>query len=124
VEELDADGAPAGLLPYVGFEMGRTQLAPGDLIVLYTDGVVEAGVENGDPFGEERLTDLVAASGRLSPDELGRLIHAAVVEHAGDTAARRDDITVAALRVTDRLPKTQPAIDLTPAASGVRELPQ
>ncbi len=124
VEELDADGAPAGLLAQVGFELGRRQLAPGDLLVLYTDGVVEAGVENGDPFGDERLADLVAASGQLSPDELGRAIHAAVVEHAGASAARRDDITVAGLRVADRPPKTELDIDMTPVEMGVGELPR
>jgi sigma-B regulation protein RsbU (phosphoserine phosphatase) len=99
IEELDADGAPAGVLAYVGYEAGSTQLAPGDLLVLFTDGVVESGIEDGDPSGDERLARLVAGSGDVSPEDLGMLIHAAVVEHAGVTAARRDDITVAALLV-------------------------
>src|SRR5688572_20419788 len=46
LEYLDADGAPIGVLAEVGFELGRTQLAAGDLLVMYTDGVVEAGVEH------------------------------------------------------------------------------
>jgi sigma-B regulation protein RsbU (phosphoserine phosphatase) len=119
LEELDADGAPAGLLPHVGFELGHTHLAPGDLLVLYTDGVVEAGVENDNPFGDERLAEVVASCGEASPDEVGRLIHAAVVEHAGEVAARRDDITVAGLRVNDPAPAT--GQDPLPPGVGERE---
>ena len=100
VEELDADGAAIGVLPYVGFELGRTHLGLGDLIVLYTDGVVESGPEDGAAFGEVRLAELVAAADHTTPDEVGRLVHAAVVRHAGEVGARRDDITVAALRAT------------------------
>lgn len=99
VEELDADGAPAGVLRHVGFESQSTQLGAGDLLVLYTDGVVESGIEAGDPFGDARLTELVARSGQVAPEDLGALIHAGVVEHAGAAAAHCDDITVAALRV-------------------------
>jgi serine phosphatase RsbU (regulator of sigma subunit) len=120
VQELDADGAPAGLIPHVGYELGRAQLAPGDLIVLYTDGVVETGVENDDPFGEERLASLVSASGAVSPEDLGRLIYAAVVDHAGEASARRDDITVSGLLVAPPSPKTDPAeaLPLAGALSG------
>ncbi len=102
VETLDADGLPIGVLPHVGFELGRCRLGPGDLVLLYTDGVVEAGMEHGDPFGEERLIALVAASGQLAPRELGGVIHAAVVDYAGAASSRRDDITVAGLLVDGR----------------------
>jgi sigma-B regulation protein RsbU (phosphoserine phosphatase) len=104
VETLDADGLPLGVLPRVGFELGRCTLGPGDLVLLYTDGVVEAGMEHGEPFGEERLTALVAASGQLAPRELGGVIHAAVVDYAGAASSRRDDITVAGLLVDGPLP--------------------
>lgn len=102
VVELDADGAPAGILPFVGFVPGEAQLEPGDHLVLYTDGIPEAGMERDDPFGEERLTAVVAAAGALTPAQLGQQIHAAVVAHAGAESARRDDITVAGLRVEAR----------------------
>jgi sigma-B regulation protein RsbU (phosphoserine phosphatase) len=102
VSELDADGAPAGILPFVGFELGEVRLGPGDHVVLYTDGIPEAGMERGDPFGDERLAALVATAGAAAPAELGRRIHAAVVEHAGAQSARRDDVTVAGLRVEAR----------------------
>lgn len=101
LEHLDADGVPIGVLAEVGFELGSTQLAVGDLLVMYTDGVVEAGVEHDDPFGDERLAEVVAAAAHASPADVAVLIHAAVVAHAGADAARRDDITVAGLRVVD-----------------------
>jgi serine phosphatase RsbU (regulator of sigma subunit) len=123
VEELDADGAPAGLLPHVGFELGRARLAAGDLIVLYTDGVVEAGVENDDPYGDERLAALVAAAGAVPPDTLGRLVHAAVAEHAGTVSARRDDITVAGLLVNELLSKGEPATVVTATTNGAGGTP-
>ena len=72
VETLDADGLPIGVLPRVGFELGRCRLDPGDLILLYTDGVVEAGEEHGEPFGEQRLIELVAASGQMAPPRARR----------------------------------------------------
>jgi serine phosphatase RsbU (regulator of sigma subunit) len=101
VEHLDADGAPAGLLAEVGFQLGITQLAAGDLLVMYTDGIVEAGIEHGDPFGDERLADVVAAAAHLSPGEVAERIHEAVVAYAGADSAHRDDITIAGLRVVD-----------------------
>ena len=101
IEHLDADGAPIGLLDEVGFQLGRTQLAAGDLVVLYTDGIVEAGIELDDPFGDERLAELVGADANASPAELALRIHDAVVAHSGAESAHRDDITVAGLRVDD-----------------------
>lgn len=101
LEYLDADGAPVGLLAEVGFQLGCTQLAAGDLLMLYTDGIVEAGIELDDPFGDDRLAEVVGAAANASPAELAVQIHDAVIAHAGFDSAHRDDITVAGLRVAD-----------------------
>jgi phosphoserine phosphatase RsbU/P len=58
VEQLGATGVPIALLPAAGYEAGEVLLAPGDLLVLYTDGIVEAADPEGAEYGTERLADL------------------------------------------------------------------
>lgn len=96
LEELDADGAALGILPDVAFEERRTTLAPGEIVVLYTDGVVEARALGGEPFGEERLAHLLTgASG--GPEALADDVYAAVRTHTGDVP-QQDDVTLLILR--------------------------
>jgi serine phosphatase RsbU (regulator of sigma subunit) len=92
----------------LGFDKGRTfdenikeeaiELAPGDRIALYTDGVVEAMNERQEEFGMERFTELVGTSDAASSKELTNLIVQALEEHRGK-AEQSDDITITALRV-------------------------
>ena len=99
VETLDADGMPAGILPDVPFEERRGRLAPGDTLVLYTDGVVEARSPAEEMLGDERLTDLVRESRkRPAADVVGRVLEA--VETWTEGAPSSDDVTVVALRRT------------------------
>jgi serine phosphatase RsbU (regulator of sigma subunit) len=65
VEELAATGVPLGLLPQAPYEAGETLLAPGDLLVLYTDGMVEAN----DPLDEEYGLDRLKAACAAGRDE-------------------------------------------------------
>lgn len=55
VEELKATGVPLGLLPAAPFQAGEAFLHPGDLLVLYTDGIVEAADPEGEEYGLDRL---------------------------------------------------------------------
>lgn len=57
VERLSAGGTPIGLLPGARFEAAGNRLLPGDLLLLYTDGVAEAEGENSEQFGEARLIE-------------------------------------------------------------------
>ena len=98
--ELDADGAAIGFLEHVDFEERTDSLAPGDALLLYTDGVVEALDPADEQFGEERLAELVDAMAELGADPV---VHA-VVEALNDFTGgghQRDDITLVALRRTD-----------------------
>ncbi len=52
---LGSTGLPLGLLPGASFERGHADLAPGDLLVVYTDGFTEAVNEDGEEYGTERL---------------------------------------------------------------------
>ena len=97
VIELDGDGASIGLLEQVDFEPLSATVAPGDTLLLYTDGVIEALGPDAEPFGEARLEALVARPAGTTPAELVENIYAAVGDHAG-LAAQQDDITLVALR--------------------------
>jgi sigma-B regulation protein RsbU (phosphoserine phosphatase) len=59
VQRLDATGMPIGLMPFAEYERAEVTLEPGDLIVLYTDGLTEAANPEGDEFGIERLEAVV-----------------------------------------------------------------
>ncbi|HKK01197.1 MAG TPA: GAF domain-containing SpoIIE family protein phosphatase, partial [Desulfuromonadales bacterium] len=58
-ERLDAEGLILGIKTDVNFEEKKTVLAPGDILLLYTDGIVEAENDNGMFFGMERLCALI-----------------------------------------------------------------
>ena len=94
VAELSRDPAlPFGLSadPPV---LHSQDLEPGDAVLLYTDGVIEARTPQGEFFGLERLTDLLereAASGQPAEELLRRLVQT-VLEH--QAAELRDDATL------------------------------
>jgi len=72
-------------------------LGPGDMLVLYTDGVTEALNEIDDEFGMERLIDVVAGSAGSTPEEVIERIHSAVQSFVGDSA-QSDDYTVVVVK--------------------------
>ena len=74
----------------------QTDLRPGDTLVIYSDGVTEAGIERGNEFGEERLLSLLCEHRGGSADLLVHTVIDAVARFSG--ASRTDDVTVVALR--------------------------
>jgi phosphoserine phosphatase RsbU/P len=56
-EELGSTGVPLGLLPQAPYRAGETTLAPGEILVLYTDGLVEAENPDGNEYGLDRLKE-------------------------------------------------------------------
>jgi serine phosphatase RsbU (regulator of sigma subunit) len=73
-------------------------LEPGDSVLFYTDGVVEAESPSGEEFGVDRLADVVgrAASDSLEPESVARLVVRAVLEHQSDLLV--DDATLFIVR--------------------------
>jgi serine phosphatase RsbU (regulator of sigma subunit) len=96
VTELDTDGMALGIVDDWPYEEGSCVLAPGDLVVLYTDGVTEARNAESELFGEERLHALVEAT--AGAEAVADAIVAAATAHADD--AVQDDLTVLVLEVT------------------------
>jgi serine phosphatase RsbU (regulator of sigma subunit) len=73
-------------------------LGPGDLFLLYTDGISEAMNTSGECFGDARLADLVGDHADLPADELRARILQDISAFAG-SAAQHDDMTMVLLRV-------------------------
>jgi sigma-B regulation protein RsbU (phosphoserine phosphatase) len=96
VEALDADGPVIGLWPDAGFEERAVQLAPGDLVLVYTDGVTECRDSEGEPFGRRRLEAFLAAHGGC-PDAVPRLD--AELERFRGGEPFHDDVTCIGLGV-------------------------
>jgi sigma-B regulation protein RsbU (phosphoserine phosphatase) len=65
---LENGGPPLGIIALAPYAEQRINLAPGDLLVLYSDGVTEANNANYDEFGEERFIEVLWRS-RLQPAE-------------------------------------------------------
>ena len=80
VVELPAPGLPAGVSAEATFEEGRHRLRPGDLLLLYTDGFVEATNPQGEMFGEERLGELLRETRRHGPERILQALEDAVLD--------------------------------------------
>jgi serine phosphatase RsbU (regulator of sigma subunit) len=78
--------------------IGECQLLPGDLLVLYTDGVTESFSEAGEEFGEQRLID--ALRSRHGRDSQAVLSHVMDEVHAFGGSQQSDDVTVIVARCT------------------------
>jgi sigma-B regulation protein RsbU (phosphoserine phosphatase) len=93
VQELDADGLIMGIKKGVRFEEIAVALDAGDVLLLYTDGVIEAEGDRGEFFGSERLGRLLTERHDLHPREI---IDGILAEVARFTAVsvRNDDIAL------------------------------
>ena len=69
------------------------QLAPGDALVLYTDGIPEAQNRREEFFGEERLVEIVQGNLGYSAQDMQDALLTGVHRYMGD-APQRDDITL------------------------------
>ncbi|MBV8391625.1 MAG: SpoIIE family protein phosphatase, partial [Alphaproteobacteria bacterium] len=90
-------GLPLGVVDQFAFRMEHMRLAPGDALVLYTDGVTEATAPDGELFGDQRLADLLGADRWRNCHEIVEGVMGGVrLYEAG--APQSDDVAVLALR--------------------------
>jgi sigma-B regulation protein RsbU (phosphoserine phosphatase) len=97
VEKLTAGGIMLGIIPHATYQEGRAHLEPGDVIVLYSDGVTEAAQPDDEEFGEDRLAAVVRAHLSDDPDAIISAITGAVAEFTVGAPAA-DDITAVIAR--------------------------
>ena len=105
---LDEGGPVLGLLPSAKFDTGSVELEPGDLLVLYSDGLVEAANQHDEQFGEERVQALVAQYRHLTAAQIRDQIIRAAQAFTGN-AELEDDRTLLVLRYIGVAAKAQVA---------------
>ncbi len=94
-----AEGGPiVGMLPEAAFGMCSVTLLPGDVVVCYTDGVVEAQNPDGEFYSAERLVSVIRANRGLAARELVSAIHRSVAAFASSEELQ-DDFTLMVMKV-------------------------
>lgn len=96
VERLESTCTVLGLFEAWDCTIAERQLAPGDTLVLYTDGVTESFNDAGDEFGESGLTSAVKRHLGLPPEQMVAAILSEVQEFGG--VEQHDDITLIAAK--------------------------
>lgn len=97
VQRLEANGLPIGLFPVVEYGRVDVTLEPGDVLVLYTDGITEAANPDNDEFGLDRLQAVVQKHAQEPLVALAVAIETAV-EVFADGTPYGDDRTLVMLR--------------------------
>jgi sigma-B regulation protein RsbU (phosphoserine phosphatase) len=96
-ERLQEGGGVLGIFEEQSFGLGTVDLAPGDRLVLFTDGVTEASNREGEEFGEQRLLYLLGEHRALTASAIKEKIAAAISEFSGGHLT--DDATLLVLAV-------------------------
>ncbi len=96
-ERLESSGLPCGILPEASFSASSIVLEPGDTLVLFTDGVVEAFNSAGEEFSDSRWISVIRALPRLSAEGTLRQLMKSVEDFVG-TTRQSDDITCLVLQ--------------------------
>jgi sigma-B regulation protein RsbU (phosphoserine phosphatase) len=96
VSELELSGLPLGVDEECEYTETRAYIQPGNTVVLYTDGVVEAGPHDGDIYGYDRLEQMLQVNAHLKP----RALMAALLHElrAWSGSEQADDITMVIIR--------------------------
>ncbi len=98
IDHLSVGGMVAGLFEDPEYEEETLQLRSKDMVVFYTDGIVEAENPAGEQFGEDRLAELLTMNSFLTADDLQALIldQLSCWVAGGD---QRDDMTVVIVKI-------------------------
>jgi serine phosphatase RsbU (regulator of sigma subunit) len=96
-EALGSSGFPLGMFPGARYEAGAVRLEPGDIAVLYTDGIPEARNEEGEEYTEERFRSSVAGNRVLPAGDLCQKVLADIHSYAA-VGQPCDDITLVVVK--------------------------
>lgn len=99
VHALRAQGIVLGIIPQPQFEQRQTTLDPGDVLLLYTDGVTEMMNPQRELFGDDRLAAVLRQNHHRSPQEIINAVLAALNAFAMGQS-QSDDITMVVIKRT------------------------
>ena len=97
IERLDVGGLPFGIMPETKYDAATITLSPGDWLVIFTDGVVEAENARQDEFGEARLLSTIEAVQTGTPADMLKRLMADLDLFVGSTP-QHDDVTCLLLK--------------------------
>ncbi len=98
VERLDSGGPVLGLLPMAQYRSATTKVEPGDVLVIFSDGVAEAANARDEEFGDDRIAEIVRRHIALGPQEICDAILREVSSFLG-TLKPHDDQTLLVVRL-------------------------
>jgi len=96
--KLDPEGLIIGVKEDFSYEQESLKLEEGDILLLYTDGLIEAEDEDKELFGEQRLAELLSANCHLPPQELITYIVEQVRLFSGHNSFQ-DDVSMVVMHV-------------------------
>jgi phosphoserine phosphatase RsbU/P len=99
IERLEEGGLPLGINPALPYQSGAATLASGDLLLIFTDGLVEAEDGSANEYGEERMLRLLQSLQPATASEAVKGVISSVDSFVGLTR-QHDDITCLVLRMT------------------------
>ena len=97
IQRLETGGLILGLFPQATYDEETLELEPGDVLVIFSDGVTEAFNAAGEDFGEGRLLACLEANRDREPSELLQKLLITVQEFTA-SAAQSDDVTALVLK--------------------------
>lgn len=92
IEELESPGVPFGMFREARYESVPFQMQPGDVLIVYSDGLTEAENVAGDMFGEDKVKEIIRREAPRGSAELGQAILSEVETFTRD-AIQNDDLT-------------------------------
>lgn len=98
IEQLDTEGLPVGIEKDTVYPQKRIRLSPGDVLCLYTDGIIEAMNDDGEQFTVERLARLVRNNASLDAEQITATVQNTLDEFVGN-ARQHDDQTLLVLKI-------------------------
>lgn len=100
IMRLEAGGTVIGLFPAAQYKQEQIQLETGDVLLAFTDGLVEPENSYGEEFGVARLAAAVREALHAPPQILAREVYRTVIEWSGSTELE-DDMTMLYLKATE-----------------------
>jgi sigma-B regulation protein RsbU (phosphoserine phosphatase) len=97
IERLDVGGLPFGIMPDATYQAATVALAPGDWLIIFTDGLVEAVNARDEEYGEPRLLIAIEAGKSLQPNDLLKRLMSDLDLFVGNTP-QHDDVTCMLLK--------------------------